>query len=212
MRNYQYSWPEGTVPRSHTIKRANAKESWNSYGMPRSRTPKYLHQPILTVCVCLHQQHKITTQAVINKIDEAEGWYFNRVRICHMKISDGFPRWHCQEFGAQPTPNYRYKLYTHEPRPPSYNVLTFITLIDNIMCPPDSYDAPPPMLSGISKDNEEGTYSQNRKERQAVQMHKSQTTSSMIIRWPVVLEIMFMQLSSRRVPLICTVSARMYVL
>ncbi|PWA82762.1 helitron helicase-like domain-containing protein [Artemisia annua] len=47
-------------------------------------------------------------QAVITKIDEAQGWYFNRCRTCHLKIAEGWPHPHCQQPGVRPTPNYTY--------------------------------------------------------------------------------------------------------
>ncbi|PWA54050.1 hypothetical protein CTI12_AA386660 [Artemisia annua] len=49
-----------------------------------------------------------TIEAVITKIDETQGWYFNRCRICHMKIAEGWPHRQCQQPGIQPIPNYTY--------------------------------------------------------------------------------------------------------
>ncbi|PWA67128.1 nucleic acid-binding, OB-fold protein [Artemisia annua] len=46
--------------------------------------------------------------AVITKIDETQGWYFDRCRTCHMKINEGWPHRHCQQPGVRHTPNYTY--------------------------------------------------------------------------------------------------------
>ncbi|PWA74877.1 hypothetical protein CTI12_AA248520 [Artemisia annua] len=47
-------------------------------------------------------------EATITKIDESQGWYFNRCRTCHMKINEGWPHPHCQQPGVRMTPNYTY--------------------------------------------------------------------------------------------------------
>ncbi|PWA73350.1 DNA binding protein [Artemisia annua] len=52
------------------------------------------------------QQH-YTTDAVIIKIDESKGWYFNRCRGCGNPIEEHMPHLHCHEPGTHPAPNYR---------------------------------------------------------------------------------------------------------
>ncbi|PWA64669.1 helitron helicase-like domain-containing protein [Artemisia annua] len=54
-------------------------------------------------------QH-FTTDAVIIKIDESRGWYFNRCRGCGNPIEEHMPHRHCQEPGTQPVQNYRATL------------------------------------------------------------------------------------------------------
>ncbi|PWA68283.1 nucleic acid-binding, OB-fold protein [Artemisia annua] len=53
------------------------------------------------------QQH-FTTDAVIVKIDESKGWFFNRCRGCGNPIEEHMPHRHCQEPGTQPPANYSY--------------------------------------------------------------------------------------------------------
>ncbi|PWA97715.1 hypothetical protein CTI12_AA026780 [Artemisia annua] len=47
-------------------------------------------------------------EAAITKIDETQGWYFNRCRTCHLKINEGWPHPHCQQPGIPMAPNYTY--------------------------------------------------------------------------------------------------------
>ncbi|PWA57673.1 nucleic acid-binding, OB-fold protein [Artemisia annua] len=58
------------------------------------------------------QQH-YTTDAVIIKIDESKGWYFNRCRGCGNPIEEHMPHLHCHEPGTHPSPNYSHSQYTH---------------------------------------------------------------------------------------------------
>ncbi|PWA81028.1 F-box domain-containing protein [Artemisia annua] len=45
----------------------------------------------------IQKEERFTTEAVIVKIDEDKGWYFNRCKCCNKKIDDNRPHWHCQE-------------------------------------------------------------------------------------------------------------------
>ncbi|PWA97527.1 nucleic acid-binding, OB-fold protein [Artemisia annua] len=53
------------------------------------------------------QQHFVT-DAVIVKIDESKGWYFNRCRSCGNPVEEYMPHRHCHEPGTVPQPNYSY--------------------------------------------------------------------------------------------------------
>lgn len=51
---------------------------------------------------------QFSTEAVIVRIDEQMGWYFNRCRTCGNKITDIMSHRHCQPPGTRPIANYSY--------------------------------------------------------------------------------------------------------
>ncbi|PWA74085.1 hypothetical protein CTI12_AA254430 [Artemisia annua] len=62
----------------------------------------------LTINFRKTQQQYFTTDAVIVKIDQSRGWFFNRCRGCGNPIADHMPHLHCHEPGTKPSPNYSY--------------------------------------------------------------------------------------------------------
>ncbi|PWA40831.1 hypothetical protein CTI12_AA558580 [Artemisia annua] len=57
---------------------------------------------------CPEQLRQFVIEAVTTNIDESQGWYFNRCRTFHMKISERFSHRHCQPPGVQLAPTYTY--------------------------------------------------------------------------------------------------------
>ncbi|PWA59484.1 hypothetical protein CTI12_AA391240 [Artemisia annua] len=64
---------------------------------------------IMTLARIMESQQHFTTDAVVVKIDESRGWYFNRCRACGNPIEEHMPHL----FGIQPRPTVRRIIKGH---------------------------------------------------------------------------------------------------
>ncbi|PWA35435.1 nucleic acid-binding, OB-fold protein [Artemisia annua] len=104
------------------------------YLNPKVPTAEHIREVIIIAYIYKQQQQHFITDAVIVKIDESRGWYFNRCRSCGNPVEEHMPHRHCHEPGTQPQPNYS---------PAAHSLVPNITELLSYVPDRDLYTLPP---------------------------------------------------------------------